>query len=297
LTTVRVAQTGDFPLYAGLYVAKDAGLFAKHGLDVSITSTGGDEKSAAAVISHHAEFAIGDPTFAAIANQRGQNLKFVASVVDGAPFWGITFKSTVADSYARKGLAGLRVVTFPAPSTAYALQREMFLSQKLQPNIQEGAFGSVEGVLEAGRADIALELEPNVSMATARGGRVLYSMAQRAGPFAVTGVVVDGNWARSHASIIGAFCASLDEAFRIIRSDQGRTNAILVKRFPTVPAPVMQAALSRSVSEGVIPSTSAIDSAGWDNALRLRAAVGDVASVSAGRAAADASYCGSKKAL
>ena len=39
----------------------------------------------------------------------------------------------------------------------------------LRPNIREGSFGSLIAMLKSGKADIALELEPNVSQAV--GGR------------------------------------------------------------------------------------------------------------------------------
>jgi NitT/TauT family transport system substrate-binding protein len=293
LTRVTVAQTGDFPLYAGLYVAKDAGFFAKNGLDVSITSTGGDEKSAAAVLTGQAQFGIGDPTFAAIANARGQSLRFVASVVNGAPFWGITFDPKVAAQYSAGGLKGLRVATFPAPSTAYALQRNMFVSEKIAPNIKEGSFGSLQGLLESGQADIALELEPNVSVAQARGAKVLYSMAERVAPFTITGVVVTQDYAAHHKPQVQAFCSSLDQAFALMRSEPDRSNALLAKRFPDLPREALDAAMARSLGAGVIPSRAAVDTQGWERALSLRAAVGDLADPQAGRAALDASLCGS----
>jgi NitT/TauT family transport system substrate-binding protein len=288
---VRIAQTGDFPLYVGLYVAKDAGIFARNGLDASIISTGGDQMSAAAVLSGHAEFSIGDPTFAAIADTRGQKLRFFASIVNGAPFWGITFKDDVAARFSRSGLKGLTVATFPAPSTAYALQRDMFESAGLKPQIREGAFGSLQGILESGKADIALELEPNVSVAQKRGAKILYSMAQRVSPFTVTGALVSADYATAHPMQVKAFCASLDSAFKFIREKPEEADAILFKRFPEVPPEVIRSAIGRSVQENVIPGSASIDPKGWERALMLRASVGDLSNVTVGREALDQTLC------
>lgn len=63
---ITIAQAGDFFLYAPLYIAIDAGLFSKRGLDVSLVSTGGDEKTWAAVVSNSASFGVADPTFVAV---------------------------------------------------------------------------------------------------------------------------------------------------------------------------------------------------------------------------------------
>lgn len=52
-------------------MAIDGGYFAEEGLDVSLVTTGGDEKTWAAVISGNASFGVADPTFVAISDARG----------------------------------------------------------------------------------------------------------------------------------------------------------------------------------------------------------------------------------
>src|SRR5690554_5051212 len=71
LKNVTIAQTNDFFLYAPVYIAIDAGIFKSHGLNVNLVSTGGDEKTWAAVISGDASFGVADPTFVAISSERG----------------------------------------------------------------------------------------------------------------------------------------------------------------------------------------------------------------------------------
>jgi NitT/TauT family transport system substrate-binding protein len=197
----------------------------------------------------------------------------------------------VADRFGKTGLRGLVVATFPAPSTAYALQREMFASAGLPPRIKEGAFGSLQGILEAKEANVALELEPNVSLAQTRGAKILYSMAQRVGKFTSTGVLVSARWAKGHQPQARDFCASLDEAFNLIRKDPPRVTAILAQRFPDIPAGVLQSAMGRSTREGVIPSAGRVDPAGWERSLELRAAIGDLTDIPAARSALDQGLC------
>src|ERR1035437_1383922 len=88
---VVIAQAGDFFLYAPLYVAIDGGYFSAEGLDVTLTTTGGDEKTWAAVISGNASFGVADPTFVAISEARGVPGRVVGGIVNGVPFWGVTF--------------------------------------------------------------------------------------------------------------------------------------------------------------------------------------------------------------
>ncbi len=66
---ITIAQFGDLLLYMPLYVAADENLFSKRGLHVEIISTGGDDKTYAAVLSGGAQFGVADPTFVAIAHE------------------------------------------------------------------------------------------------------------------------------------------------------------------------------------------------------------------------------------
>src|ERR1700735_2929086 len=140
---IVVAQYGNFFLYAPLYLAQDAGFFAKNGLEVSVTSTGGDEKTWAAVMSGDAAFGIADPTFVAISDARGRSGVVVANIVNGVPFWGIALDSSISPIKDPRGLDSHTVATFPAPSTAYTLQEQMFKDAGLTHKIRQGDFGGL----------------------------------------------------------------------------------------------------------------------------------------------------------
>src|SRR5258708_4947071 len=217
LTKIKVAQFADVFLYMPLYLAKDNGFFKEQGLDIDIINTGGDDKTYAAVISGDAQFGIADPTFVAIARSKGQGGQVVASIVNGVPFWGITKKSSVPIITDPKMLKGYSVATFPAPSTAYTLQKEMFEKAGLPPNIRESAFGTLIAQLDSGQADIALELEPNVSLAIQQGARIVYSMPEVYGDFAITGVSVSDDLVRRHPEQIQAFVRAVEKALRFAR--------------------------------------------------------------------------------
>ncbi|HKR06145.1 MAG TPA: ABC transporter substrate-binding protein, partial [Bacteroidia bacterium] len=201
LQKITIAQTGDFFLYAPLYIALDGGYFRKNGLDVSIISTGGDEKTWAAVLGKNASFGIADPTFIAISDERGIPGRVIASIVNGVPFWGITMNSSIKEVQSPQDLNSYSVATFPSPSTAYTLQKKMFLDAGLKPNIKEGAFGTLLYMLQSGKVDIALELEPNVSQASSNGAKVLYSLAKLYGDFAITGLTTTPELLKSDTAL------------------------------------------------------------------------------------------------
>jgi NitT/TauT family transport system substrate-binding protein len=265
LRSVKIAQAGDFFLYAPLYVAVDAGFFEKQGLSVSITTTGGDEKTWAAVISRDVSFGIADPTFVAISEARGQPGKVIASIVNGVPFWGVTLNPSIPKIVSPKDLASYSVATFPSPSTAFTLQRQMFLEGGLKPNIQSG------------QADIALELEPNVSQAAANGARVIYSLADLYGDFAVTGLATTPEVLSNEPEFVGKVVCALQTSLDFMRTHPAETLSMLEKRFPEIKREIAKEALERVIAARIIPEDLTISTGAWNKAIQLRKDAGDIA--------------------
>jgi len=275
LRKVTVAQFGDFFLYAPLYIAVDAGYFKHEGLEVEIVNTGGDDKTWAAVLSGSAEFGVADPTFVAVSAERGQGGVVISSLVNGVPFWGITFKD-IAPFSDPKGLGSFSVATFPSPSTAFTLQSKMFADAGIKPNIREGGFGAIIPMLKADKADIGLELEPNVSQAAADGAKIVYSLAARYGDFAITGVTTSELIFNRDPDLVRRFNVALQSALDLLHQRPDEALGLLVKRFTGVPASVAKAALERVLRDGVIPQSTEISEDAWKKAIQLRIDVGDL---------------------
>jgi NitT/TauT family transport system substrate-binding protein len=275
LRRITVAQFGDFFLYAPLYVAIDGGFARRRGLDVSIVNTGGDDKTWAAVLSGSAHFGVADPTFVAVSAARGEGGVVVASVVNGVPFWGITYKD-LAPFKTAGDLAGHSVATFPSPSTAYALQQKMFADAGLPPNIREGAFGAIIPMLKAGTADIGLELEPNVSEAVRDGARIVYSMAEHYGAFAITGLTTRELTVRSDPTLVQDLRSAIQEALDLLHADRAASASILARRFPALAPRIADAALERALRAGVVPQSIDVTEEAWKKAVDLRMSVGDL---------------------
>lgn len=274
--SITIAQAGDFFLYAPLYVAQETGAFERHGLRVQITNTGGDEKTWAALLSGDAQFGVADPTFVAVSAARGQPGRVVASIVNGVPFWGITMRDNIQEIKSPQELNGYSVATFPSPSTAYTLQARMFREAGLEPNIRQGAFGTLLPILRAKQADIALELEPNVSQAVRQGARVLYSLNSQYGDFAMTGLTTTPQFISTNSEVVQDVVCSINDALRYIREDRQGTLRILRARFPEINQSVAALALERVQASGIIPKSPVISEGAWKAAIDLRIECGDL---------------------
>jgi len=276
LASVTVAQVGEFFIYLPLYYAQDRKFFEREGLKLTLVNTGGDDKSVASVIAGAADFGVGDPTFAAIAKEQGQDVKVIASVVNGVPFWGVTRRPNLAPITAPNQLKGLSVATFPKPSTAYVLQEAMFRAGSLKPSIREAQFGSLLPLLDSGAVDIVLELEPNVSTAVANGGHVVYSLAEAYPDFAITGVTTSGKLLAERPVLARRFFAALDAAEKAAHANPTDLIAYAEKRFPDVPPAVARAAAKRMLDAKVFPTRAQVSESGWRQAISLRLQSGDL---------------------
>lgn len=279
ITKVTLAQVGEFFIYMPLYIAQEKGFFRDAGLDVAIVNTGGDDKSVAAVISGSADFGVGDPTFAAIAGLQGQDVKVVASVVNGVPFWGVTKNPRVPEITKPSQLAGFSVATFPSPSTAFTLQTEMFRAGGLEPNIRQAQFGTLLPLLDTGTVDIVLELEPNVSTAVAQGARVVYSMAQTYGDFAITGVTVAQKTIINRQNVVQRFVDAIDRAEKFAHTNPSDAIAIAESRFPSIAPTIAEQAMRRMLDERTYPTSAVISPDAWRKAVQLRVDAGEIPSV------------------
>jgi len=277
---VTIAQFGHVFLYMPLYVAIDKGFFKEEGLDVKLVSTGGDEKTFTAVSSGNAQFGVADPTFTAIARQRGQGGKVVAAIVRGVPFWVITFNDRIKKFDDPKGFANLRVATFTAPSTSYAVMKSIFQNNGhlIPGKIVQGAFGTLPAMMRASQADVALEIEPTVSICTHQGAHVVYSPVEKLGDFAFTGMTVSDDYGAKHQAEIQSAVNAIKKAMDFIQKDFNGSLAIAKKEFPEVPESVLNDALKRSIQDGTIPKSPVLSKSAWDKAIALRRELGDLKS-------------------
>ncbi len=274
--SVTIAQFGHVFLYMPLYVAMRKGYFAKNGLDVKLVSTGGDEKTFTAVSTGNAQFGVADPTFAAIARERGQGGKVVASVVSGTPFWVISYSNKFGYSTNSNVLGGARVATYSAPSTSYAVMKQLLQNNgnAIPATIVQGAFGTLLPMLKADKADLAMEIEPVVSTAIENGAHVVYE--PKVGEFAFTGLTVSDAYCKEHPEKIQAAVNALDQAMQYIHNDPVGAAAVAHEEFPECSALVIKVALDRLRASKTVPLSPMLNLEAWTNAINLRREIGDI---------------------
>lgn len=278
LKPVTIAQFGHVFLYMPLYVALKKGFFKEEGLDVKLVSTGGDEKTFTAVVTGNAQFGVSDPTFTAIARQRGQGGKVVAGIVRGVPFWVLTFKKDIKNFDAPEGFKGHRIAAYTAPSTSYAVMKKILQNggKKIDAKIIQGAFGTLIPMVKANQADMAMDIEPMVSIAVGEGAHIVNSPAASLGDFAFTGMTVSDTYLKKNPEEIQRAVNAVAKAMKFIQNDFEGTYKIACAEFPEVKPQVVKEALKRLISQGTIPANPLLPEKAWMSAISLRKEIGDL---------------------
>ena len=277
LTKITIAQFGHVFVYLPIYVAKNKGFFRDEGLDVTYVSTGGDEKTWAAVTSGSAQFGVADPTFVAIAREKGDDSgKIIASIIDGVPFWGVS-KKELGQINDPKGLNGYKIATYPAPSTNFALMRRLIKQYHLNSQIIQGAFGTLLAMLQNDQADIAMVLEPTVSLSTVKQGyHVVFSYKNIYGDFALTGLSTTTAYIKAHPDICQKVVNALQRAYDFVYSNLDGAVKVGLAEFPDFPPEVVRLGIKRMIEDQTIPKTVLLKESSWREAISLRRFIGDL---------------------
>lgn len=232
-TKVTVAQYGHLLIYYPIYLAQQKGFYGKNNLDVNFVSTGGDDKTFAAVSSGSAFIGVADPVFVAIAREKGLKAKIVGTLIDGAPMW-IVSKEKV-DMSSKDALKNKKIMTYPSPSTSYTLLNEIIKSLKPKTSgatIVQGAFGTELAMLESNQADAIYTIEPVASTAADKGYHVIFSAMNTFGPMAFTGISVLDESVTKNPEKIKSFLLSVQQAIEFLNSNFDESVELASKEFP-----------------------------------------------------------------
>lgn len=280
---VVIAQWGQekILLYLPLYIAMEEGFFREEGLDVELRYSGNDNQVFATVISGEAAFGVGDPVFAAIAKEKGFPGKVVALMVRKLGNSGISKKEALHVMSSPAELKGYRIATFPSPSTTFTLVSQLLDESfpKGSDQIVQTAIGSQIAALEGGSADIAVDLEPSISVAESKGYKVVFSFDRFAPELAITGLTTSEELIKNKPKVAAAVVRGLDRALQLIAADHSKTTQLAARLFPKVESATIARAVSRMLDLGVYPESSYIPDDLWQRTLAIRLKSGELKSV------------------
>jgi NitT/TauT family transport system substrate-binding protein len=266
-------------LYLPLYHAIEKGYFSDEGIDVQIVTGGTASNSFTAMLGGQAQFSQADPMYVPISRQSGADTKVVGQIVGRIAVWGVTLDPAVKNM-GPSALRGKIVSTHIRPMTAYTYTSKLIQNDSLRPDIDVKILQSQPGTelvpLLTHRADFAMTIEPQVSQAVQQGAHVVFSYPQQLGNQVFTGLMARADFIASNQALVKSVLKAYQRALDDIHANPEATISTAIKYFPQLDQQILKAAITRVISEQVIPKSLYISEESWNKAVAVRLAAGDL---------------------
>lgn len=224
LKTVKVLHSKNSEQLA-IFVAKEADLFAKHGLNVELQEAGGAGQITPAIAGGTGDLGLSTATELLSAVQEGVPIAFATGTSVNTPanprLFMVAGKSSGVTSPA--GLAGKRVAVPSRGSFAEVGAAILLERQGVNPDgisWVEMPFPQMTDSLNAGRIDAAVAVVPFVGQMEAQGHKKVLNFADLGERLIIVGLSARKDWAEKHKDELRAFKAALTEAAERIQNDR-----------------------------------------------------------------------------
>jgi NitT/TauT family transport system substrate-binding protein len=214
--TLGYGLTSD---YLPAYIAKDNGIFEKHGLDVTMKAVTSSSLAPPALVSNSLQISQATPPNLLLANDGGMDLVSVAGVgrlTAAHPHTSLVTHPGFTISKPQD-LIGKKIAVPGISSAMDLVLRKWLLDghvQLAQVTIVEAPFQQMGDMLKSGQLDAAFQFEPLLSRTLAAGSAVKSLDIMSSTNPDVLGAIYASTreWATAHRSAVAAFNQSLAEA-------------------------------------------------------------------------------------
>jgi NitT/TauT family transport system substrate-binding protein len=229
------------------YLAKEQGLFKKHGLDVELVFIRSGAEGVSALQGGNIEVTLAIPSFALAANERNFDLVMVMQNELAHAVPPDTGGIVVAkDSDIRKpsDLAG-RTVGVNSLHAQEAVDAQYVIRKAGVPKDKikyvEVPFPSMWDVLSRKQVDAAVAIDPFTTMMVQRGGRVIAWEYVDSIPEQPIGTFwAKRAWAEKNADLLERFTAAMEESIDYMNADAKRARGV-VAEYTRLPAELVEA--------------------------------------------------------
>ncbi|HEV8720437.1 MAG TPA: ABC transporter substrate-binding protein [Candidatus Binatia bacterium] len=226
----RMAYISDSPGSSAPYwIAKDAGLFKKYGLDVELVFINGSTRGIQSLVAGDIEFAGAVGTSAINGKLAGGDFAIVDSLVNTLPYYIIGTPKIKSP----EDLKGRTLAThIPGTSADFAVRlalRKFGSDYKdIQAVMVGGAPARVAAVIN-GQTDFTMVTEPGKIQGEKAGMKLIIDMAKLKIPFQFTCTVASGKLIREQPKVVESMAKALAEAVHFFKNNKKETIQIMTK--------------------------------------------------------------------
>jgi NitT/TauT family transport system substrate-binding protein len=227
---IRMAYISDSPGSSAPYwIAKDAGLYKKHGLDVELIFINGSTRGVQSLVAGDIEFAGAVGTSAINGKLAGGDIVIIDSLVNTLPYYIIGSPKIKSP----EDLKGRTLAThIPGTSADFAVRlalRKFGIDYKdIQAVMVGGSPARVAAVIN-GQTDFTMVTEPGKIQGEKAGMKLIIDMAKLKIPFQFSCTVTSGKIIRERPETVEKVVKAMANAVHFFKTNKKETIRIMAK--------------------------------------------------------------------
>ena len=231
---VNIAYTATSPYQAPLIIAREAGFFKKHGLDVSPILTPGGSLGFQAMLGGDVAMVLADGSAAVTGNLAGADIVIIASFLNTFPYSLISLPEIKkVDQLVGGKVAISRFGSATDLSVRMALTKVGLNAEKDVVLLQIGTQTARVAALQSKNVQATIITPPFTLTAHKMGYNTLIDMARLNIPFELTAVLTTRAFIKSQRETVGTVIAALAEAIHFYKTEKEPSIKILSKYLQT----------------------------------------------------------------
>ena len=264
---IRIGYSSISGSYIGIWVAHDAGLFAREGLEDQIILIPSGSQLAQVVVAGEVDIAALNGSSAMAAALQGADIKVIGNTTNKLIF-SIYVRPEIKSVEGLKGkkIGVTRFGSATDISARYALRKYNLDPQKDVTILQMGAMNSIMGGLQGGSIDAGLVSPPTLFAVEKLGFKELVSITDMDIAFPNPSLIVQGGVMRRKPDLVDKFMHAYARGIHRARSDRELTLKSIVKYTRVEDPFLLQKAYDLYVGK-VLDKAPYINMVGMQNAL------------------------------
>jgi NitT/TauT family transport system substrate-binding protein len=252
LRKLNIAYTATSPYQAPLIIAREAGFFKKHGLDIAPILTPGGSLGFQAMMGGDVSMVLADGSAAVTSSLAGADLVIIASFLNTFPYSLISLPEIKkVDQLVGGKVAISRFGSATDLSVRMALAK-VGLAEKDVILLQIGTQTARVAALQSKNVQATIITPPFTLTARKMGYNTLIDMAQLNIPFELTAMLTTRAFIKSQREVVASVIAALAEAIHFYKTEKEPSIKILSKYLQTTDREALEETY-REIALKVVP--------------------------------------------
>ncbi|AIM15962.1 MULTISPECIES: ABC transporter substrate-binding protein [Neobacillus] len=283
LQKVRIAEVTRSIFYAPQYVAISKGFFKEEGLDITLTTTPGGDKTMTALISGGADVALVGSETSIYVYSQGSNdpvINFAQLTQTDGTFLVSREKidNFTWEMLKGKTFLGQRKGGMPQMVGEFVLKKHGIDPHQDLNLIQNIDFANIANAFASGTGEFVQLFEPTASIFEKEGkGYIIASFGKESGHVPYTTFMAKGSYIKNNKETIEKFTRAIYKAQQWVETHSAEEIARAVEEFfPDTDPEIMKTVVERYKSQGSFATNPILDEEEWNNLKNIMNEAGEL---------------------